>query len=217
MYIKTILLLLINSVVITQEQRDNTRSILFHSILIDDGIFCNWSKGYDDASKCMEDFYKNIKIETGSEIRGEFEKKEDHTFYSLQVYKVASYTEKNTYLIIKYKDTHSEAWYRIKGYQKNDFIHLYQLVLRRYYNRKKSLDIIEEWQSQDSLLLEVDFKCLIDGINRKKTKSNCFISESLKFRKSLYIAPKNSKTDQLYDDIYATFSRRPYSGTLPEY
>ena len=102
---------------------------LFTSILEDGGVYCeNYS--FDEKMVCFKEVYDNLKISQTGILKLEFTNlnRNLHTFYSLQLFKVDSYLGANYRYLLYYKDVESEAWFRIKGYKENDFIHFYQIM-----------------------------------------------------------------------------------------
>lgn len=189
---------------------------LYNSLILDGGVYCDEMTSFDKLVLCQKKVYDDLNIQYTEYITGEFTSKSNgkHTFYKLKLYRISSYLNNERRYILHYKDTQSEAWYRISGYKENDFIHLYNTVFMEFLSKKEILNVVSEWQKSSDLFKEVDFKCLIEGVKKKCTEQFCYTSETLRMHNNLY-APDVDLKSQLSDDTYAIFSKRPYSGTVP--
>jgi hypothetical protein len=125
-----------------------------------------------------------------------------------------------------YKILHIEAkerldvYIRLYGFQENDFIHLYERILKQYLPKRKIIEHVEKWQELDSVFKSVNFKELVYSIKNMNNQVPAMISHTLKSHTSTVptILSQNAqfyyKEFYLTNKVYAYFSNRPLDGSL---
>lgn len=129
--------------------------------------------------------------------------------YELKLYKIlCENSENQSRFVLWYKDLSSEVWLRVGGYTENDFHLLVNYLINDNLNRKQLKEMVKEWQMVDPLYRELDWECLLKGVERRNTKSSCFRSAYYLTTNDLCINCNPLKEDQLN----SIFSRMPLYG-----
>lgn len=143
------------------------------------------------------DFYKPVGTDS---IMGKYE---------IQVYKMPSEnSEKQARYLMWYKDFSSEVWLRVGGYIENDVHLLFQHLKDEKITRRKLKKMLNEWESTDSILAELDWFCLLKGYKKNSTKADCFMSSYYLDVNDLCFGCSPLSKNQLN----STFSRLPFYG-----
>jgi hypothetical protein len=122
-------------------------------------------------------------------------------------------------LHFKTKDGFS-TYFRLYGFMENDFIHFYNRILKQFLPKRIIPEYVENWQKQDSTFNSVNFKELINAVERMDNRVPSMISHTLKSHLSVLptILSPNAQDSyrELYmsENIYAYFSNRPLAGKL---
>lgn len=134
--------------------------------------------------------------------------------YELKLYKLLSENSENqSRFLLWYKDFSSEVWLRVGGYTENDLHLLVNYFRGDNINKKRLKGMSEEWQTLDRLFGELDWECLLKGVEKRSTKSVCFRSAYYVFINDACINCSLLKEDQLN----SAFSRMPMYGDFKRY
>ena len=126
--------------------------------------------------------------------------------YSIRLFRLTLFYGER-YLLF-YKDFCNEEWFRLRGYAENDIKLLFDHLREEGCLKKDLKTLVDEWSALDDMFAEVDMHCLLRGYLRERTSYNCFESELYKLVRASCV-----DCDVLEEDeIYATFSRFPFSG-----
>lgn len=200
-------------------QADSER-MFFTLSIIGDEFICNNSKSLDEYAKCVEAIYHSLEVIKSKKISMNFEGKYD-AVYEIELYEINLIDYK--WKLLKYEGIDNWGWYRVYGYNENDFIHFYNRLLKKYLrNKSEILRVISTWEEIDTMFSKIDFQCLIKSSKTNNIKYDCMISNAYQQRSDLFIVNASKKTEndrkkeQLYTDHYARFSIRPYMGLLPQ-
>lgn len=197
----------------------NPPKAFFTQSIVQDGFICSNPTNLQDYLECVKTTHNNIKINQSKPLKGEFNFK-NHTFYEMEVFELelGGYS----WIILNYKDTNSNGWYRIKGFKENDFIHFYNRILKFYIKNKKDItNVIEGWQEENETLKKINFGCLENTIKKKNTICDCMIANSFLLSKNSVIVSGRSSyqekyySSQGYDKLHSHFSNRLYQGDYP--
>lgn len=129
--------------------------------------------------------------------------------YELKLYKILSQnSESQSRFVLWYKDISSEVWLRVGGYVVNDLHLLFNYLRDDNVTKRQLKEVMQSWQTQNSLFAEVDWECLLRGYKKNNAKSECFRSAHYVLSNDLCINCKPLNDEQLNSD----FSRLPLYG-----
>jgi hypothetical protein len=175
---------------------DEIKNLVFQSVLNDGWVFPDSRAGLNQVKHQIEDLFNHIKILASKQVDLKIpaSTKENRPIsidLAIKFYKIELFHD-SLILPLFLSSVNYEgrlSWYRIMGFRETDFHHFYErVILLAIPEEKDAYDQIKEWKINDGIINEINFKCLIDGVERASTRDRgCYVSSLLEFKKSFFI------------------------------
>lgn len=199
----------------------NEPDSFFANSIIEDGFLCQNYLESEKYCDCLIDELSSIKITRSESQKGKIVAKNGNVIF-YKFYPVTIELGDYSWTLLRYEDTNSRGWYRLRGYKENDFYHLYHKVLHSYLRKGKQVqELISHWVEVSPMMSNVELSCLFESAKRKRLSLHCLTANVFQLKaKGVYSSGGGNSLSRVlknqgYSNLSPYVSRRLYRGTYP--